>query len=217
MKQYDALIFDFDGVLVDSVHVKTTAFAALYHSYGAEVEAKVVAHHLHYGGMSRYDKFRHYHAEYLGTPLDDDGVMTLAEAFAQQVVDQVVAAPEIPGADAFLQWHARRQLCFVNSATPEQELRQIIQRRNWEHHFTQILGAPRSKADNLHLILEQYRFDARRCLFFGDAFSDFTAAQTHHVPFIGVVSNSDAPLLKKAPHIDWKPDFTAIDAWIRNG
>ena len=58
---YKAYFFDFDGVLADSVEVKTLAFAKLFEEFGAGIQEKVVAHHRNHGGMSRYDKFRHYY------------------------------------------------------------------------------------------------------------------------------------------------------------
>ena len=37
-----AIIFDFDGVILDSVNVKTKAFELLYEEYGPEIQKKVV-------------------------------------------------------------------------------------------------------------------------------------------------------------------------------
>ena len=39
---YKAIIFDFDGVLVDSVNIKGLAFAKIYQSYGDDIVKKVV-------------------------------------------------------------------------------------------------------------------------------------------------------------------------------
>ncbi len=69
--KYQAFFFDFDGILADSVEVKTRAFAKLFESYGPEIQARVVEHHRKNGGMTRKDKFRHYYAEFLKSPLDD--------------------------------------------------------------------------------------------------------------------------------------------------
>ena len=41
-----SIVFDFDGVLVDSVNIKTEAFARLFDHEGPEVLEKVVAYHL---------------------------------------------------------------------------------------------------------------------------------------------------------------------------
>ena len=55
------IIFDFDGVIAQSVEVKTEAFADMYKEYGKAVVNKVVQHHEDNGGMSRFEKFRLYH------------------------------------------------------------------------------------------------------------------------------------------------------------
>ena len=45
----EALIFDFDGVILESVETKTRAFAELYKDKGPDVVDKVVRHHLAHG------------------------------------------------------------------------------------------------------------------------------------------------------------------------
>ena len=67
-----AIIFDFDGVILDSVDVKTRAFESIYLPYGQEIAAEVVAHHEAHGGVSRYQKFRLYHQKYLGLDINDE-------------------------------------------------------------------------------------------------------------------------------------------------
>ena len=55
------IIFDFDGVIAESVHIKSSAFSDLYKSYGEDIVKRVVKHHEANGGMSRYKKIRYYH------------------------------------------------------------------------------------------------------------------------------------------------------------
>ena len=40
--KYKNIIFDFDGVLAESVHIKTHAFYLLYKQFGKEIAEKVV-------------------------------------------------------------------------------------------------------------------------------------------------------------------------------
>ena len=56
----DSIIFDFDGVIVDSVHIKTEAFIALYSTYPDHIKNKVKLHHLENTGISRYKKIYFY-------------------------------------------------------------------------------------------------------------------------------------------------------------
>ena len=215
MSHWQAFVFDFDGVLADSVEVKTRAFAKLYEPFGENVVAHVVDHHRQNGGMNRFDKFRYYHDKFLGQPLSDRGVEDIALAFSKIVIDEVVASPEIPGAENFIRKYCNEISCFINSATPEQELREIVKRRGLALYFVDLKGAPSSKDDNLEAILEQYQLNPRRCLFFGDAISDYRAAIAHNVDFVGIVPNESAPLLKGAPDINWKRNFHEVVNWLK--
>ena len=44
--QWQAVFFDFDGVILDSVNVKTHAFSQMFRKYGPEIEESVVRYHL---------------------------------------------------------------------------------------------------------------------------------------------------------------------------
>lgn len=202
-----AYFFDFDGVLADSVSVKTDAFYELFLEHGPEVAEQVKAHHLAHGGMSRFDKFRHYYDVFLQRPLTDEGMDGLCERFAALVVDKVVAAPEIPGATAYLERVAATSPAYVVSATPEEEIVRIVERRGLARHFREVRGAPRSKADNLGDLLDAHGHDPAECVFFGDAGSDWEAATAQGVPFMGIVPGAKAPLLQAAPDIVWRTDF----------
>jgi len=207
-QDWQALFFDFDGVLVDSVEVKTRAFGRLFEPFGQEVMEKVVDHHRRHSGVTRVDKFRHYYREFLRKPLAEEELAELCRRFAQLVVDEVVAAPEIPGAEAFLQAVVGHLPCFVVSAAPESEVREIVQRRGWSQYFREVRGAPRSKRENLEILVGQYSLNPQHCWFFGDAESDYRAAQVCGVHFLGVVPGPEAPLLQVAPDIAWVRDFT---------
>lgn len=210
-KNYQAIIFDFDGVLADSVNVKTNAFAALFEKYGKDIQQKVIDHHRSHGGMTRVEKFKHYYKEFLKKSVDDKGLKLLCDRFSLLVVDKVVDAPEIPGAEDFLKLCCDNSiLCFVNSATPNIEIRKIVQRRGLDEYFKEVLGSSMSKTENLVLILEMYSLDKKYSLFFGDASSDYEAATASGVDFVGILPNKNAPLLKMAPEIRWARNFVEL-------
>ncbi|MDD4953271.1 MAG: HAD hydrolase-like protein, partial [Desulfovibrionaceae bacterium] len=153
MTDFAAYIFDFDGVLADSVEVKTRAFAALFEPFGDSVCRAVVEHHRGHGGMPRAEKFRLYYREFLGRTISDVELDDLCGRFSQMVIDEVAACPEIPGARDFLERRCASAACFVDSAVPDQEIRDIVRRRGLDGFFAQVLGSSRSKVENLRLIL----------------------------------------------------------------
>ena len=53
-------IFDFDGVIAESVSAKTDAFREMYLPYGEEIANQVVDYHINHGGVSRFEKFKYW-------------------------------------------------------------------------------------------------------------------------------------------------------------
>ena len=183
----ELLVFDFDGVLADSVEVKTKAFADIYSPYGECIVSKVVNHHRMNGGMSRFDKFNYYHSAFLGMNITDSQVSKLSEQFSSLVINAVIAAPEISGANTFLQNYCiNNKKCVINSATPHDEICYIVEQRGMNKYFSNIYGSPSTKYENLQLALDNNRTGNKEAIFFGDAESDLTAAIKADISFIGV-------------------------------
>ncbi len=211
---FQAFFFDFDGVLADSVEVKTRAFARLFESYGREIVDRVTRHHRQHGGMTRVDKFRHYYKEFLGRPLNDMELKRLCDAFSQFSVDEVIASEEVAGAENFLKKWSKMLPCFIVSATPDKEIRLIVEKRGLKEYFYEVLGSSKSKQDNIEYLLKKYALTPAKCIMFGDAESDFKAATACGVNFIGIVPDTDAPLLKAAPKIEWAKNFLEVEPAI---
>lgn len=113
--KYDAIIFDFDGVLAESVDVKTRAFEALYAEYGDRIVEQVRDYHLQHGGISRFEKFRYYHEVLLGKTLTKDEENLLGDRFSQYVEDAVVKSVYVAGAYNFLENYYQSVPLFVAS------------------------------------------------------------------------------------------------------
>ena len=207
--QYKALFFDFDGVLADSVEVKTRAFAEIFKEFGPRVQEKVVEHHRSNGGMTRKDKFVYYYKNFVKLPLSSAELEGLCRKFSALVVDEVVDSDEIPGALNILKKWSVSVPCFIVSATPDDEIIKIVTRRGLAGHFREILGSGRTKTENLSHLLKKYDLFPETSIFFGDAESDYRAAMACGVHFFGILPSPNAPLLKVAPTIEWAKDFTA--------
>lgn len=187
MQKYEAIIFDFDGVLVESVDVKTQAFADLYAEYGDRIVEQVREYHLQNGGVSRFKKFRYYHEILLGKGLTAEEEISLGDRFSEYVENAVIKAEYVAGAYEFLEKNYQSTPLFVASATPDQELQRIVSSRNMSHYFLAVHGSPRSKATIIQEVLSKYSFDRDRVLMVGDAMSDYEGAIASGVKFMGRV------------------------------
>ena len=172
-------------MLVESVDVKTRAFAALYAKYGADIERRVVEHHLAHSGISRFVKFRHYHKDLLGLDYNEAIGRELSERFSRLVVDAVVVAPYVAGAREFLDAYHQQLPLFVASGTPEEELREIVRRRGMRHYFRTVCGSPATKAEILCTISRTNGFTPEQLLMVGDAAADLEGARKAGTAFIG--------------------------------
>jgi phosphoglycolate phosphatase-like HAD superfamily hydrolase len=189
------VFFDFDGVILESVSVKTDAFADLFAEHGPEIQAAVVRYHLENLGRSRFEKFRYFYEQFLGIPLADDEMERLCKEFETRVVERVLACPFVPGALEFLEEHAGDRACFVVSATPDPEIRHIVAARGLSPFFVSVHGSPTGKGSWVAQLLDQHRIDAGEAVFVGDAMSDWNAARENGVPFVGkVTEDEDSPL-----------------------
>ena len=189
--KWEAVFWDFDGVILDSVDVKTKAFALMFEQYGPDIQQQVVDYHLMNGGVSRFDKFRYYYENILHLPINEEKVQELSKQFSQLVVQKVVESAYIPGALESLQFLKEKSVpCFIVSGTPHVEIKLITEKKGLAHFFKEIHGSPRKKWNIVNDILLRMGYTPEHCLFIGDAMSDYLAAEKNNTLFLGVVNSN---------------------------
>jgi len=209
LDEIEAIIFDFDGVLAESINVKTEAFIKLFEQFGEEVVKKVVKHHIENGGISRYKKIRYYYSEYLNKELSEKEVNEIAEKFSNLVLDKVTNSQWVKGAKDFLEKNYKKIDFFVISGTPQEELELIINKRNMKKYFKEVYGTPATKPEIAKRIINEYKYNRKKLLFIGDSLSDYLASKEENIPFLGVVSDKKtSPFPKNTRIIN---DFTDIN------
>ena len=190
---WEVVFFDFDGVILDSVDVKTKAFAKMFRKYGPEVEKNVVEYHLNNGGVSRFDKFRYYYEEILKTPVNEETIKSLSEQFSYLVVDGVLASQFISGAKESLKVLNKNSIpAYIVSGTPDNEIKLIIKKKGLNKYFKEVHGSPRKKWEICQEIINRENYNPQNCLFVGDAMSDYNAARKNAICFLGIVENGKA-------------------------
>jgi phosphoglycolate phosphatase-like HAD superfamily hydrolase len=187
----EAVIFDFDGVILESADIKTQAFQDLFAEYPEHRQA-ILNHHLENVGISRYRKFEWIYSELLRTPLDQNQSEHLGRAFSDLALARILACPYVPGALESLESLRVRTRLFVASGTPQEELDLIVDRRGLRRFFTEVSGTPRTKVEILQALMSDYGFSPNNVVFIGDGLSDYRAALETGVRFIARESPSGA-------------------------
>ncbi len=178
------IFFDFDGVLAESVNVKTEAFRNLYLPFGDKIADKVVEHHLANGGISRFEKIKLYHQEYLNISLTEEQVLEWADKFSELVLKGVIDSPEVEGANYFLDNYSKNYSCWIITGTPTEEIKTILEGRNMVSYFQEALGSPQKKSHWTEYLIEKHQLKRDEIVFIGDALADQEAATFSKLHFI---------------------------------
>lgn len=186
---FDALVFDCDGVILDSASLKRSAFADFYRDEPEPLRSAILAYLARGGGQPRDVKFHHIEAHILGRPISDSRIRWLSAQFAERVEARVAKAPTIPGAIEFLKhWRGHKPL-YLLSATPQEELHRIARQRGLSALFDEVIGAPPDKANGLLNLITRHGHTAERTVMIGDSYNDYRAARSNSTRFIGVLPN----------------------------
>ena len=205
---FKAIAFDFDGVILESVTIKTEAMAILFADHKEHLD-EIVAIHENHAGFSRFIKFDMIYRDVLKKPLTPEASAALGQRFSDLVLEKVLACPFVAGALEFLKAHYEATPLFVISGTPDDELLMITSKRSLDSYFAGVYGSGRGKPEILSAIMAEQNLDAQEIAFIGDGLTDFDAAKATSVPFIGrVPKNHDSPFPTKTRTIY---DLTGLD------
>jgi phosphoglycolate phosphatase-like HAD superfamily hydrolase len=190
------IFFDFDGVIAESVCAKTNAFEEMYLPYGADIANKVVAYHKLHGGVSRYEKFRYFHKEFLNEIIDEEKVNELAIQFSNIVLDKVINSDEVIGASYFIEKYHTKFKFWIITGTPTTEIELIVEKRKLENYFIGVQGSPNNKRYWTEYLIEKHKLNRDEIIFLGDATTDMDAAKYSKTHFALRVNDENKELFK---------------------
>jgi phosphoglycolate phosphatase-like HAD superfamily hydrolase len=177
------LFWDFDGVIKDSVDVKTKAFEALFSPYGVEIVSRVREHHEANGGVSRFDKIPLY-LQWAGASASDVLVKEFCSRFSELALQGVIDSPWVKGIPNYLQQNYEQQYFVLLTATPQDEIEHIIDGLDISHYFREVYGAPMSKTKAIADVLRRLKIERDQTLMIGDTETDMLATQDNGIPFL---------------------------------
>jgi phosphoglycolate phosphatase len=188
-----SVVFDFDGVLVDTNRIKRDAYFEIF-SARNDVERLIAA----IVDNDRYSG-RYVLIGRILRRLSETGWLEIGDRFEALVQEYAAryndicenyaaTCPEIRGVSAVLPRLAAGLRLYVNSATPKEPLLRIIARRGWARYFQTVLGAPRTKKENLEWIIGKEQVPASRLVVVSDGKADLEAAKDLGSHFIGMIN-----------------------------
>ncbi len=182
-----ALVFDFDGTLVDSNPIKWRAFEHCFEEFFHRRD-EILAYCWGNNHTPRGDKFRYVYEQILKLPYTPQMETKLHSRFEGETTRQIIEAPALPGAEEFLRRVRSTHATALLSSTPHNILLDILAQRHWKDYFQVVRGAPVDKANGLETFRQEHRLGSQGILFFGDTQEDSQAATEAGCTFIPVAS-----------------------------
>ncbi|HMC01345.1 MAG TPA: HAD hydrolase-like protein [Flavobacteriaceae bacterium] len=209
------IFFDFDGVIAESVSAKTDAFKEMYLPYGVEIANQVVDYHIKNGGVSRFDKFRYWEKKFFDKDISDTDMQKLALDFSNLVLNRVINADEVLGANDFIKKYAKRMNFWIITGTPTKEIEIIAQKRNISEYFIGIHGSPNNKRYWTEYLISKHELKRKETLFLGDATTDFDAANFSNIHFGLRRNHQNKELFKEFKGLSFD-NFNSLEKLIKN-
>lgn len=191
--KYKTIVFDCDGVVLDSNVVKTEAYFRTAKNLGAtDAQAQaLVDYHVKLGGISRYHKFDWYLREVLQQPVTEAAVQKLLDGFSQELEVGLMQCNLAKGLFALREKTDSNWL--ILSGGDQQEIRDLFANRKIAHMFNGgLFGSP----DNKDLVLAREMANnniSQPALFLGDSKYDFEVATRAGLDFIFISDWTEVP------------------------
>jgi phosphoglycolate phosphatase-like HAD superfamily hydrolase len=185
IKKYKTIVFDCDGVVLDSNVVKTEAYFRTAKSLGAtDAQAQaLVDYHVRLGGISRYHKFDYYLREITHQPVTQEAIQILLDEFARELEVVLMECEIAEGLDALRQATPQAKWMIL-SGGDQQEIRTLFAKRDLAKFFDGgLFGSP----DNKDTVLAREKENGHLqfpALFIGDSKYDFEASTRASLDFV---------------------------------
>ncbi len=181
-----AIIWDFDGVILDSNDIREEGFRVALSNYPDSLVQTLLEYHRANGGLSRYHKFRYFYEELLGEIATDEQVQILADRFSS-VARHLLCDPSrlISESCDFIRRNSSKSSFHIASGSDGEELRYLCERLQITQHFESIEGSPTPKNQIVASILKDNDYNKADVVLIGDSINDLQAAVVNGIRFWG--------------------------------
>tara|TARA_B110000971_G_scaffold122358_1_gene125261 strand:+ start:3674 stop:4333 length:660 start_codon:yes stop_codon:yes gene_type:complete len=191
INQYSTLIFDCDGVILNSNFQKIEAYRNAAIKFGADTNQAeaLVKHHIELTGISRNIKFHYFLETIMGRKATEEDMNFLFKNLNNEVISLLKNCEVTLGLEK-LKNQTQGIPWMIASGGDQEELRFLFSDKKINHLFDRgIFGSPKSK----HQIIESHMLNKNflPALFLGDSFYDIETAMKYNLDFIFVSDWTD--------------------------
>jgi phosphoglycolate phosphatase-like HAD superfamily hydrolase len=191
LDNYKVIYWDFDGVILNSMEIRTLGFEKVLHKYPEHQIEALVTYHLQNGGLSRYNKFRYFFNDIRKEDVSDAVIKSLAQDFSEIMLNILTDKKLlIQDSLSFIKANFNNFKFHIVSGSDGVELNKLCHALDIASYFLTIEGSPTPKIELVEKSLTLNNYNTGDCILIGDAFNDYDAAIKNDITFCGY-NNAD--------------------------
>lgn len=180
------ILWDFDGVILDSMHIREYGFKEIFKRYDSNAVNALLQFHRTNGGLSRYVKIRYFFERILNQNIEESQVIEYATVFSELMRKELINPVNlIADSVKFIKNNHSKLNFHIVSGSDQEELRFLCHELGLTDYFISILGSPTPKNALVSGILMAYNYNVTETCLIGDSINDYDAARLNHISFYG--------------------------------
>jgi len=214
MPKYKAIIFDCDGVILDSNSFKINAMRdslKLNNFSNKEIELSIDYFRNNFG-KSRFHHIQYFLENFHPNPLNQESLLkSILENYSYVCKRDYIFCNLTAGFQSIIKKIECRNL-FVASGSDENELRHVFKAKGLSKYFELILGSPTTKSQNIKKIINMNpMFKRKEFLMIGDSISDYQSAEENGINFLAYLEYSQVK--ERMINLSKEKDFLILLNW----
>ncbi len=180
------ILFDFDGVILDSMPVREHGFRKIFEHYDKNSVEKLIKYHTLNGGLSRYVKIRYFYEELLNEEVKEGRILELAKEFSVIMKKELINKKYLISDTVwFIKNNFKNYNFHIVSGSDERELQYLCKELELEKYFISIHGSPTPKNNLVKSVLDTNNYNQNETILIGDSINDLEAAKVNQLKFFG--------------------------------
>ena len=184
---YKTIIFDFDGVLINSNQIKSNCFRDVSIKYGDNFSEKLVLYHQENGGISRHIKFKYFFNEILKLSNHQKEYDEILNDYSKCVTNKIIEAEKFEDYNLITKLYEHDNFHIV-SGSDQKELIEITKLIGVYKYFqNNIYGSPKNKDQIFkeNIKSKKIKYPA---IYFGDSKYDYISSSNNNIDFVFISS-----------------------------
>ena len=186
LKNIKNIIFDFDGVIINSMDVRANGIKDIFSHYDKNLVDKFIEYYRYNAGLSKFIKIKYFYNEILGKDISEERIDEYSNKLSI-IMKKKLISKEVLIEDTckFIKNNYEKFNFHIASGSEESELIFLCDKLEISKYFKSIKGAPIHKNDLVKNIIDKNNYNRKETILIGDSINDFDAAKINNIGFVG--------------------------------